>query len=263
MKVARIHMKKVLVASGWMTIAALMFLAWSSAVTSSESKDVKDVQYHLAHLLDGNDLITVEEIKQKILSAYQVDFRDVQVGNLDLHNLESILIEEAFIVDAQAYIDANQVLHIDITQRTPIMRVMDIQGRNYYLDSEGIRLPLSKHFTARVPVVTGYAAEYGAGLDTVRNNLGAAFRIVCDARADEFMHAWLDGINIHNSDEIVLMGNVGRFKVLFGDDDRSKEKIEKLKTFFKEGLKITGWRDLESINVKYDKQVVTKKHTKA
>ena len=260
---ARLGIKQILMASGWMAAAVLMFLAWSSAVSANEGQTVKDVQYHLAHLSDGNDLITVEEVEQKILAAYQVDFRDVQVGNLDLQNLEEILIEEAFIVDAQAYVDANEVLHIDIAQRTPIMRVMDIQGRNYYLDSEGIRLPLSKHFTARVPVVTGYAAAYTSGLDTVQNNLGAAFRIVRDARADEFMHAWLDVVNIHNSGEIILLGNVGRFKVLFGDDEDRKKKIEKLKTFFKEGLKITGWRDLESINVKYDKQVVTKKHTKA
>ncbi len=256
-------MRKVLTSTAWVSVVVLMFLVWSAAITDRKSDKVRDVRYDLAHLSDGNDLITVEEIKQKILAAYQIDFRDVKVEHLDLENLEEILEREAFIIDAQAYVDAKRILHIDIAQRTPIMRIMDMQGRNYYLDSEGIRLPLSTHFTARVPVVTGYVNRYTERLDTAKNNLGAAFRIVQAARKDTFMQAWLDGINIYSTDEIVLLGNVGRFKVIFGDDQECKEKIEKLKTFFREGLKITGWRDLESINVKYDKQVVTKKFSKA
>ena len=45
-------------------------------------------------------------------------------------------------------------------------------------------------------------------------------------------------------------------------EDILEDKINKLKVFFRKGLPVTGWRDLESIDLKYDKQVVTRNKTK-
>ena len=65
--------------TAWLSLA-IGFLALSAAsISSSESKEIKDVVYHLAHLTNGNDLITVEEIKEKILATYDLDL--VGVGN--------------------------------------------------------------------------------------------------------------------------------------------------------------------------------------
>ena len=249
-------------AIAWCSVAILFFMGASAAIEDKAHKAITKVDYHLMHLTDGNDLITVDEIKRKILKAYDLDLVGVEVDHLDLEGLETILLEEAFIVSADAYIDSKEILHIDIAQRTPVLRVMGLDGSNYYLDLEGVRLPLSKHFTARVPIVSGVVSEYQNEFLKSSNSLSAAFKLVQAAREDELMDAWLEGIYVHNGEELWLTGNVGDFKVIFGDDTHIDKKILKLKSFFKNGLKLTGWKNIESINLKFDKQVITKSPTK-
>jgi cell division protein FtsQ len=252
----------ILSAIGWCTVAILFFMGASAAIEDKAHKAINKVEYHLMHLTDGNDLITVDEIKRKILKAYDLDLVGVEVDHLDLEGLETILLEEAFIVSADAYIDSREVLHLDIAQRTPVLRVMGLDGSNYYLDIQGMRLPLSKHFTARVPIISGVVSEYEYGFMKNRNSLRAAFKIVQAAREDELLDAWLEGIYVHTNEDLWLTGNVGDFKVIFGDDTQVEEKILKLKSFLKNGLKLTGWKNIESINLKYDKQVITKSPAK-
>ncbi|MBK8504262.1 MAG: hypothetical protein IPL46_19885 [Saprospiraceae bacterium] len=249
-------------AIGWCSVAFLFFMGASAAIEDKAHKTITKVDYHLMHLTDGNDLITVDEIKRKILKAYDLDLVGVEVDHLDLEGLETILLEEAFIVSVAAYVDSREVLHVDISQRTPVLRVMGLDGSNYYLDIRGVKLPLSKHFTARVPIISGAVSEYQRDFLKNGNSLRAAFRIVQAAREDELLDAWLEGIYVHNNDDLWLTGNVGDFKVIFGDDTQVDEKILKLKSFFKNGLKLTGWKNIESINLKYDKQVITKSPTK-
>lgn len=247
---------------GWCSVAVLFFMGASAARENMAHQGIKRVEYHLKHLTDGNDLITIEEIKEKVIKTYKLDLVGVEVDLLDLEGLESVLRQEAFIVNADAYIDANEILHIDISQRTPVLRVMGLDGSNYYLDAEGYKLPLSRHFTARVPIVSGGVSEYKNDFLKNKNTLKSAFSVVQAARKDEFLSAWLEGIYVHNDGDLWLSGNVGDFKVIMGDDTRMDEKIRKLKTFFNDGLKITGWKNIETINLKYDKQVVTRSPSK-
>ena len=246
----------------WGFLAAGFLVLSAASISSSEAKEIQDVVYHLAHLTNGNDLITVEEIKEKILSTYDLDLVGVEIERLDLEDVENILQEEAFIVDADAYVDAQNLLHINISQRTPILRVMDRAGNNYYLDSEGVRLPLSVHFAARVPIVSGAVSPYNTHMDSTDGSLREAFDIVVASRKDAFMAAWMEGIHVSNSQEILLNGNLGKFDVVFGDAIDIDEKFEKLKIFFESGMSVTGWNDIESINLKYSDQVVTSLRSK-
>lgn len=242
----------------WVSATVLFLMGASAAREEKGRHTIKEVNYHLIHLTDGNDLITVEEIQRKVLDTYNLDLTGVEIDHLDLEILEEVLRKEPFIVEADAYIDSRDVLHIDIAQRTPILRVMGLDGSNYYLDAEGIRLPLSRHFTARVPVISGRVREFRTDFLESDNSLKAAYNIVKAARKDELLGSWLEGIYVQGEDELWLTGNVGDFKVIFGDDQKLDEKIIKMKSFFKHGLKITGWKNIESINLKYDRQVITK-----
>lgn len=246
----------------WSCLALAFFVLCTASVERVEGKMVKEVVYHLQHLTDGNDLITVNEIKEKIFAIYDLDLAGVETERINLADLESILQEEAFIVSADAYIDAQHNLHIDISQRTPILRVMDLMGNNYYLDCEGIKLPLSRHFTARVPIVSGSINEYHHSIDSTQGILRETYSIVRAARDDALMSAWLEGVHVTNDGEILLNGNLGKFDVIFGNAQNIEDKFKKLKTFFVQGLSVTGWKELESINLAFEGQVVTRTRSK-
>jgi len=237
----------------WGGLAGLFFMGSISAVDSQGKREIKEVKYYLEHLSDGNDLITVDEIRDRVFKTYNLDFVGVEIERLDLVGLEEILLKEPFIVDVDAYVDSRDILHLDISQRTPILRVMGLDGSNYYLDANGTKLPLSKHFTARVPVLSGSVSEYQEDFLTTENSLKQAFRIIEASRNDDFVASWLEGLYVNRNHDIWMTGNVGDFKVIFGDDHEIDKKFTKMKKFFKKGLKITGWKNIESIDLKYDR----------
>ena len=246
----------------WLALAAAFLVICAAAISSVEVEKIKAVVYSLDHLSDGNDLITLDEIKEKILATYDIDLVGVDIERIDLADIEQILQEEAFIVAADAYIDAQGKLHLDISQRTPILRVMDLSGNNYYLDCDGVKLPLSKHFTARVPIASGAVSPFTSPVDSSEGSLQDVFHIVKTARKDDLVNAWLEGVHVTNHQEIHLHGNLGKFDVIFGDASNTREKFEKMKRFFEAGLPATGWNDIESINLKFANQVVTTSRAK-
>ena len=262
MKINRGRTKRLLSTVLWISIAILFFMAAINAVDLQSRDQIRKVEYHLKHLTDGNDLITIDEIKKKVFSAYNLDFVGVEIERINLEELEEILKKEAFIVNANAYLDARNILHLDIAQRTPILRVLGLNGSNYYLDGEGVRLPLSKHFTARVPVVSGAVADYHNDFLKSTSTLKAAYEIVKSARNDALIGAWLEGIYVQSNKDLWLTGNVGDFRIIIGDDQDLEHKFHKMKCFLKDGLKITGWKNIESINLKYNSQVVVKSPSK-
>ncbi|MDH3651266.1 MAG: hypothetical protein OEQ53_16385 [Saprospiraceae bacterium] len=250
-------LREICVALFWVILAVTIGTLCIGAVDKQHQASIQDVEYDLVHLTDGNDLITVDEIREKILSTFEFDLIGLEIEYLDIRYVERVLEEEAFIVDAEAYLDRHDVLHIDLKQRTPVLRVMDIQGNNYYLDAEGVKLPLSKNFTARVPVVTGIPMTY-EDFESGKTPLHDVYRLIQYVRGDPFLCAWLEEVHVQREHEMLLIGNVGKFPVVFGDGQDIEEKFEKLKIFFQKGQGEIDWNNLQSIDLRFAAQVVAK-----
>ena len=59
--------------------------------------------------------------------------------------------------------------------------------------------------------------------------------------------------------EIELVPRTGSHTVIFGSPDDAEEKLAKLLTFYRRGLRNIGWEEYRTINVKYKEQVVCTK----
>lgn len=59
--------------------------------------------------------------------------------------------------------------------------------------------------------------------------------------------------------ELELVPRTGSHTVIFGTPDDAEEKLEKLLTFYRRGLRNIGWEEYRTINVKYKEQVVCTK----
>ena len=256
---SKIPFKNAIYSFTWGVGALVLIYVSLAAVSNQQVKSITGVLFDLNHLSDGNDLITLDEIKEKVLKTYEFDLDQLEVDHVDLEDIEKLLSDEPFIAEAHTYIDAKQRLHVDITQRKPILRVMNLNGSDYYIGGDGIRLPLSQHFTARVPVITGFIPDFEIDFLKTDNALRKAFRAVNFAREDDFLNAWLEGIHLTQNGEMILLGNVGSFKVHLGSDDDLEEKVEKLKIFFRERIATRGWRHIDEINLIYENQVITKR----
>jgi cell division protein FtsQ len=180
-----------------------------------------------------------------------------KTSSLNVSRLEKKLIDNKMIFGAQVFTDMNGVLNINIKQREPILRVLKGDGTGFYIDRNGLKMPLSDRFTARVPVATGNIFEGYFGSDSLQSFVcNELFKIATYVDKDAFWKAQIEQIFVTTESELVLIPKVGEHEIIFGNTNDMDEKFTKLMLFYKEGLSRMGWNTYKSINLSYKGQVV-------
>lgn len=73
---------------------------------------------------------------------------------VNLKNIEQTLNKHSMISQSDVYLSVDGKLKTIVKQKTPIARVFN-NNTSYYIDYKGSIMPLSKNFSARVPLVYG------------------------------------------------------------------------------------------------------------
>jgi len=137
-------------------------------------------------------------------------------------------------------------LHSQIKQRKPLARIVK-SGVDYYLDSQGERVPLSDMFSARVPIVSGVNSQ---------EDLQKVYPLIKEIRDDNFLKNEIIGVRKKSHDEYELAVRRDGFTVEFGKLINTSEKFKKLKAFYSSSFLDKNKGRYMSINLKYHKQVV-------
>lgn len=231
-----------------------------SAVEEKEGQIVEAVDVKIQPLPDGNNLIQEGDILAKIESTFGYNFVGLPLGMADVERLERVLKEDPFILDAEVFVDADQVVNVELSQRNPILRVIDNNDLNYYLDKHGFKMPLSKHFTPRVLTVTGNVPPHSPEfMERKEHVLKDVFYLADLILNSAFYRPLIEQIHVSNRREFILVPKVGKQKIVFGGLDRAEDKLQNLKYFYEEGMPYSGWRKYHTINVKFADQVVGEK----
>ena len=259
-KLDRAAVNKILRRLLWVGLFLVAVGVVVSAVEDKEEQLVQDVKVMIEPLPDGNKLIRDGDVLQKIENTFGYSFVGLPIGVADVERLERVLKEDPFILDAEVFIDAGRIVNIEIWQRHPILRVIDNNDLNYYLDENGVRMPLSQHFTPRVLTVTGNVPPHTPEFREVEghpmNDVFALARMVLD---HEFFRPLIEQIHLTNRREFILVPKIGKQKIVFGNLDRAADKLENLQYFYEEGMPYSGWRKYHTLNVKYADQVIGEK----
>ena len=242
---------------GW---AAVFFVSLGLVVNSIEKKgktEVAKINVNIDPLRDGSKLVTETDIEEMITERFGVPLTVLSVKEVNVERLERVLEEDPFIIDAEAYIDAKNRVTIDIVQREPILRIIDNNGLNYYLDKDGFKMPLSSNYSARVMVATGNLPPHVPSFrERKRNYLRDVFELTEILRGDEFFSALIQQIDVSNRGEITLIPTVGKHKIYFGRYRNPQDKLDRLKVYYQRILPMEGFKKHRMIDLRYKGQVV-------
>ncbi len=257
MIVPRIRYDRVL----WVAFLLLVGLFLFSAIDRKKNSFAEGVEVEVVALKSGDKLISERDVKQALLRSFGNTLEGTELAGLEVERMERVLEEDPFVLDAETYIDQRNVFHVKVQQREPILRILDNSGGNYYLDKNGVKMPPSKNFAARVLVATGNIAPYTVDFKKKkkRNTLKDLFVLTETLAADEFFASFVQQIHISNTGDFILVPLIGDQKIILGSVRRLEEKLSKLKVFYLQGMPYTGWRIYETINLKYTGQVVCRK----
>ncbi|MGF7074088.1 cell division protein FtsQ/DivIB [Mucilaginibacter sp. 3215] len=180
------------------------------------------------------------------------------IEHINIQELEDKLKANPFIEFAKVYTEMDGVLRVEVSQRQPILRIMNHYDMDFYVDQNGLKIPLSSNFTARVLVANGFIEElFTNRVDSLHTRLAKdLFKTADYIRKDSLWDAQIAQMYVNSEREIELIPRVGNQRILIGNADSLNVKLNNLQAFYKQVLPKVGWDTYKMINVKYTNQVI-------
>jgi cell division protein FtsQ len=212
-------------------------------------------------LIPGADNFIEREEIDAILKEDQGVLLGRNLENINIHKIEKKLQSNPYIGFAKVYVDMDGVLHIEVKQRQPILRILNENGQDFYIDNDGLKMPISSNFTANVLVATGHISEvFGSRVDTLHTQLARdLYKTAQYIKKDTLWDAQIEQIVVDQKNDIELVPRVGNQRIILGDADSLEKKMKNLLLFYKKAMPQVGWDTYKTINIKYTNQIVCEK----
>jgi cell division protein FtsQ len=243
----------------WVVFLFLVICGLFSAISNKKKASVDQLKVNI-NPIDGEfAMLTSQEVDNELVKTLGINVKGVPVGKLDLERIEAVVKTNPYVKDADVYVNTNNQLEVNLTQKIPILRVMDNNGNQYYLDDLGAKIPISKHYSPRVLIVSGGLPPYQSDFQTAgKSMLSNVFLLTKYINEHEFWKAMIDQIHVNGVGDILLIPQIGQQKILFGNIENIDEKFHRLELFYKEAMSTVGWNKYEILDVRFKGQVVCK-----
>lgn len=222
-----------------------------SLIAYSSAHDEQKCTHLKVSLLDSANthFTSVQEITKQIQEE-DIDPTGKPLGSINTEKMERILKKNQLIARAECYKSPSGIVHVDINQRVPIMRI--ISGfESYYIDENGDIMPTSSSFSAYLPLATGYITHAYA-----KSQL---YPMAVYLKNTPFWEAQIEQIYVTENNEIELIPRIGDNLILLGKIDNFEQKLENLQCLYEQALSKVGWNKYDTINLKYNNQVICSK----
>ena len=226
-------------------IGFFSFLYSFTSVRNSRLKVLKpEVKFE-----EGTNNFLTHAMVDKLLIQNDKTVTNQAKSVIDLYKLEKNVAKNPYVEKAAVFLTIDGALKTIIKQRTPIARIITSKD-SYYIDKQGIIVPLSKNYSARVLLISGIsdAADIAAVLPLIKYIL-----------KDDFLQKEIVGIEKFKNNEYQFSVRSGDYKIDFGLLSDVVVKFKKLKAFYNTTFKNKTIQEYKTITLKYHNQVVCTK----
>ena len=254
----RINWKAILYGFLWLVSLSGVVLLMSFIEVKKNKLKCSDVKI----LLPGRyNFVEREEIDRILLESGGV-LVGKDLNDINIHRLENRLKANPFIEYAKVYADMNGIVNVQIRQREPVLRVINMANLHFYIDNKGFKMPVSDNYTAKVLVVNGFIDEDFTGrVDTIHSKLVKdLYRAALFIKADTLWDNQIEQLFVDLNSDIEMVPRVGDQKIILGDADSLQTKFRNLLLFYKKAIPKVGWDSYKTINLKYANQIVCEKN---
>lgn len=234
----------------WGIAICYALFAFVIAPNIPDKKTCKGVLITVAN--DDNGNLTHENVVEMLDNA-GLNPEKRSIEEINTHEIETFINGITLVKECQVYKSATGSVNIDIECRIPIMKVYEMDGNNYYIDSGGDTIT-DIHKALHLPVASGHiTAEMRKG------ELREIANIIYDS---PFWRAQTEQVYFNEYGEIILTPKVGDHVIEFGTTDNAQEKLDKLYTFYSKGLNTIGWGKYDKLNIEFNDKVIGTKRNK-
>lgn len=167
---------------------------------------------------------------------------------INLQELEEKVKEHPMVSLSEVSVGILGNIQVDVKQRKPIARMFKA-GEVVYIDTKGLEMPMSNNYSARVPVVENTKGE-------IKNE--EIFPLIQEIYKDEFLKKIIVLLKKDN-EGYWLKTRVNKQNVLLGSIENTKEKLKRLKVFYKYMENDSLSSTFKKIDLQYNSQIVCSK----
>ena len=261
--------KRVIRIAAYSVIVLAFLISVGFADHRQEAMPCTEVEVIIKDTL-GHNFVSPEEVLNLVQNKFGM-LEGKELGSINIGLLEKIINTNSFISKAEVFSTIDGKVNIEINQRRPIVRIVNANDESFYIDDQGVFMPLSDVYTARVPIANGFLFDKETERNVLKYDGENCDTSVKISRVDEVFHvadyifhhsfwnAQVEQIYVNASGEIELIPRVGSQNIILGSSENIEKKLNKLYLFYREGLSKTGWNKYKTINLKYEGQIVCTK----
>jgi len=247
-------------------LIAYLVAGFGFANRQSRLTNCEDVNIHITDSLQHR--FVHHDDMMKLITHNNINLLGQPLGKLNTHKLEQFFGNHPYIQDAQVYSLGNGALNIELTQRAPIVRIINKYNESFYIDQSGYILPTSNKYTAHLLVINGTIPDRFSTFsppgnihssNKISKQLKEAFELAEFINNDPFWSSQVVQIYALDNKEFEIIPRIGPHIIELGTVDNFHKKFQKLKVLYLKGFNNTGWNDYLRINLKYDNQIICSK----
>ena len=239
----------------WLVLLTGLAGVTLTAARVQSEKVIEGVEAEVVLLEKGNNLIVPDEFVRMVTNKFG-QMKGIPVDLVDMRGIETYLMTNPYVRKADVYLGSSGKMMLNLTQRMPLMRVVDNAGKHWYIDNDTVRMPVSTRFTARVPLVNG---NFPVTQDVKQWPVDELFDITLLLQEDEFMGSLIDQIYVEAPNKIWLVPRLGPSRILIGNTDVLADKADRIQRFYRKALPSAGWDRYSYIDTRFEGQIVAKK----
>lgn len=142
-----------LVVAVWSIAVGYIVYASVLATRHRAEQTVERVEINITDSTSNGQLVTSRKVREWILRS-GISTIGTPINDADAAGIGSIIARNGFVDDVDVYVSYSGVMHIDISQRRPMMRLM-VDGYNAYVTEDGFIFAAPEASALYVPVITG------------------------------------------------------------------------------------------------------------
>jgi len=216
----------------------------------SQRNGAKLVQEPIVEFANGANLFLSHEMVNKLLIQKIGELKNQPKSLINLHELESVVFQNPLVEKVKVFMSIDGVVKTVITQRTPIARIHSGEDV-HYIDKQGVKMPLSVNYSARVLLVSG---------NVVEEDLASIYSLVTKINDDRFLSNLIVGVHKKSINNYVLRTRKYDQEIQIGKIEDLNVKFKKLEAFYNEVIQSNELEKYKSINLKFNNQVVCTKN---
>lgn len=243
---------------GYFCIGIVVLFSIGMLMSLVKKKDAVQVCTSMKVMVEGKETFIDQHDISDLVKTKFGRVVGKELNQLPIEEMEKALMELPYVSAAEIFADMDGVLQIAVKQREVLMRIVNKNGQEYYIDSQGAKVPVTLKYVPHVLVANGNINEgYKKALDTVETGLVRDLvSIVNHVKNDPLWSNQIVQLYVDENKDIEIIPRVGKQQLILGDADNLEEKLDRLAIFYKHILPKVGSDAYEKVNVKYDGQII-------